>query len=250
MTGPRDHHLGRGHPPLPPTRSRAWLDDPSTFIDDTQRNPSQPQLPPAPPGSAGGAGLVKNKADPQPGDPAPAANRPAGHIAGDLLSRQQSSVLAGRRCCAFPIRRQATMDRPTLIGPEALHRPAAETPGVDRREAFADDHVWAGRSRTEAGTWSGWHVHPGHDTYVFQTEAAFDWSSAPAAPRASRADRATSCSSPRAWSTGRGIPAPKRTKPSSFEWARAKSWSTSTAPDRPAPPVGAVCSSCLSCYSR
>ena len=62
------------------------------------------------------------------------------------------------------------MDRPTLIRPDAFHRPAAETPGVDRREAFADDHVWAGRSRTEAGTWSGWHVHPGHDTYVFQTE--------------------------------------------------------------------------------
>jgi quercetin dioxygenase-like cupin family protein len=62
------------------------------------------------------------------------------------------------------------MDRPTLIGPDAFHRPAAETPGVDRREAFADDHVWAGRSRTEGGTWSGWHVHPGHDTYVFQTE--------------------------------------------------------------------------------
>src|SRR5215207_1824458 len=74
------------------------------------------------------------------------------------------------RCCALPIGRQATMDRPILIGPEALHRPAAETPGVDRREAFADDHVWAGRSRTDAGTWSCWHVHPGHDTYVFQTE--------------------------------------------------------------------------------
>jgi uncharacterized RmlC-like cupin family protein len=62
------------------------------------------------------------------------------------------------------------MDRPTLIGPDALHRPAAETPGVDRREAFADDHIWAGRSRTEGGAWSGWHVHPGHDTYVFQTQ--------------------------------------------------------------------------------
>ncbi|MFL6270303.1 MAG: cupin, partial [Actinomycetes bacterium] len=37
-------------------------------------------------------------------------------------------------------------------------------------EAFADNHVWAGRSRTEAGAWSGWHVHPGHDTHVFQTE--------------------------------------------------------------------------------
>jgi uncharacterized RmlC-like cupin family protein len=62
------------------------------------------------------------------------------------------------------------MDRPTLIGSDAFHRPAAETPGVDRREAFADDRVWAGRSRTDAGTWSGWHVHPGHDTYVFQTK--------------------------------------------------------------------------------
>ncbi|MFL6266568.1 MAG: cupin domain-containing protein [Actinomycetes bacterium] len=62
------------------------------------------------------------------------------------------------------------MDRPTLIGPDAFRRPAAETPGVDRRGAFADNHVWAGRSRTEAGAWSGWHVHPGHDTYVFQTQ--------------------------------------------------------------------------------
>ena len=50
------------------------------------------------------------------------------------------------------------MDRPILIGPDGFHRPAAETPGVDRREAFADDHVWAGRSRTGAGT------------YVFQTQ--------------------------------------------------------------------------------
>jgi hypothetical protein len=31
------------------------------------------------------------------------------------------------------------MDRPILIGPNALHRSAAATPGVDRREAFADD---------------------------------------------------------------------------------------------------------------
>jgi hypothetical protein len=40
------------------------------------------------------------------------------------------------------------MDRPILIGPDAVHRPAAETPGVDRREAFADDHVWAGPNRS------------------------------------------------------------------------------------------------------
>jgi hypothetical protein len=36
---------------------------------------------------------------------------------------------------------RGTMDRPTLIGPDAFRRPAAETPGVDRREAFADNHV-------------------------------------------------------------------------------------------------------------
>src|SRR5215217_1114809 len=126
------------------------------------------------------------------------------------------------------------MDRPTLIGPEAFHRPAAETPGVDRREAFADDHVWAGRSRTEAGVWSGWHVHPGHDTYVFQTEGRLRLEFGPGALRASRVGQATSSSSPRAWSTARGIPAPNPTKRSSFEWARAKSSSTSTAPDWPA----------------
>jgi mannose-6-phosphate isomerase-like protein (cupin superfamily) len=74
------------------------------------------------------------------------------------------------RCCAVLIERRGHNDRPTLIGPDAFHRPAAETPGVDRREAFAEDHVWAGRARTDGGTWSGWHVHPGHDTYVFQTQ--------------------------------------------------------------------------------
>src|SRR4029453_48275 len=40
MTGPRDHHLVRGHYHLPATRSRPCLDDHPAFIDDTQRNPS------------------------------------------------------------------------------------------------------------------------------------------------------------------------------------------------------------------
>jgi hypothetical protein len=50
---------------------------------------------------------------------------------------------------------------------------------VDRREAFADDHVGAGRSRTEAGVWSGWHVRPGYDTYVSQTEGRLRLESGP-----------------------------------------------------------------------
>jgi uncharacterized RmlC-like cupin family protein len=67
----------------------------------------------------------------------------------------------GRQGCNGPTH----PDRTGCLSPSCCR-----DPGVDRREAFADDHVWAGRSRTEAGTWSGWHVHPGHDTYVFQTE--------------------------------------------------------------------------------
>ena len=38
MTGPRDHPLVRGHHTCQPIRSRPCLDDPSAFIDDTQRN--------------------------------------------------------------------------------------------------------------------------------------------------------------------------------------------------------------------
>src|SRR4029450_6514930 len=92
----------------------------------------------------------------------PSSRRPA----------QPTAIERSRRptLLRIPDPKAGHMDRPILIGPEALHRPAAETPGVDRREAFADDHVWAGRSRTEAGTWAGGGGHPGHDTYVFQTE--------------------------------------------------------------------------------
>ena len=57
------------------------------------------------------------------------------------------------------------------VGPFVEHSPTASALNLQLYiEAFADDHVWAGRSRTEGGTWSGWHVHQGHDTYVFQTE--------------------------------------------------------------------------------
>jgi uncharacterized RmlC-like cupin family protein len=45
--------------------------------------------------------------------------------------------------------------------------PAQATPGMDRQEAFADDHVWVGRVHTEPMQWSGWHTHPGHDTFVY-----------------------------------------------------------------------------------
>jgi uncharacterized RmlC-like cupin family protein len=45
--------------------------------------------------------------------------------------------------------------------------PAATTPGMDRREAFAENGVWAGTLRTSAGVLTGWHTHPGPDTYLY-----------------------------------------------------------------------------------
>lgn len=46
--------------------------------------------------------------------------------------------------------------------------PPAEplTPGMDRRQAFHDDVAWVGTVRTEAGVLTGWHSHPGYDTYI------------------------------------------------------------------------------------
>jgi uncharacterized RmlC-like cupin family protein len=43
----------------------------------------------------------------------------------------------------------------------------AATPGMHRQEAFADGGAWAGTVRTEEGVLTGWHIHPGWDTYVY-----------------------------------------------------------------------------------
>ena len=61
------------------------------------------------------------------------------------------------------------MNEPQARTPEELTVPALTTPGISRREAFADQHVWVGTLETEPHTWSDWHVHPGHDTYGYVT---------------------------------------------------------------------------------
>ncbi len=61
------------------------------------------------------------------------------------------------------------MTEPRSRAPEELTIPALTTPGIDRREAFADEHVWVGTIATEPHTWSDWHVHPAHDTYGYVT---------------------------------------------------------------------------------
>ena len=71
---------------------------------------------------------------------------------------------------APPTERRATIRTPQSRTPEELAVPALTTPGIDRREAFADDRIWIGTIRTDPETWSDWHVHPGHDTYGFVTE--------------------------------------------------------------------------------
>jgi uncharacterized RmlC-like cupin family protein len=59
------------------------------------------------------------------------------------------------------------MRRVQVVRSDALRSAAATTTGMDRREAFDHDGVWAGTVRTDAGVVTGWHVHPGHDTYVY-----------------------------------------------------------------------------------
>ena len=59
------------------------------------------------------------------------------------------------------------MSRVRVIRAAELRVPDVTTPGMDRREAFADPDAWAGTVRTEAGGMTGWHVHAGHDTYIY-----------------------------------------------------------------------------------
>ena len=65
------------------------------------------------------------------------------------------------------------MDRPILVSRDELDDSAQQTPGVHRATAFLDDHVWVGRVRNTPRQESGWHVHPGHDTYAYSIEGQF-----------------------------------------------------------------------------
>jgi uncharacterized RmlC-like cupin family protein len=65
------------------------------------------------------------------------------------------------------------MDRPILVTGDRLATVEQATPGVDRAVAFADEHVWVGRVRNMPRQESGWHVHPGHDTYAYAIHGRF-----------------------------------------------------------------------------
>lgn len=65
------------------------------------------------------------------------------------------------------------MDKPILVRKDELRAVGTPTPGVTRYEAFVDDTVWVGRIENEPHQASGWHVHPGHDTYAHVVEGLF-----------------------------------------------------------------------------
>ena len=44
---------------------------------------------------------------------------------------------------------------------------AAQTPGMRREQAIADDHSWVGAFTAAAGTVSGWHHHGEYDSYIY-----------------------------------------------------------------------------------
>ena len=60
-----------------------------------------------------------------------------------------------------------------VVTRDELRRPATATPGVVRLEAFADEHVWVGHVENAPHRASGWHVHPGHDTYAYCIRGRF-----------------------------------------------------------------------------
>jgi uncharacterized RmlC-like cupin family protein len=59
------------------------------------------------------------------------------------------------------------MAGPTVVRAADQRIPNVTTPGMDRREAFDHDGVWAGTVRTSEGVITGWHVHAGHDSYIY-----------------------------------------------------------------------------------
>jgi uncharacterized RmlC-like cupin family protein len=57
-------------------------------------------------------------------------------------------------------------DRIVVVTPEQ-RTPGPPTPGMDRQQAIATEHVWAGFARTEPGIVSGWHHHGEHETTIY-----------------------------------------------------------------------------------
>jgi uncharacterized RmlC-like cupin family protein len=60
----------------------------------------------------------------------------------------------------------AEQEQIVVVTPD--HRkPGPSTPGMERQEAVATDHMWSGVARTEAGMVSGWHHHGEYESTIY-----------------------------------------------------------------------------------
>ena len=61
--------------------------------------------------------------------------------------------------------------------------PAQQTPGIRRRQAFAEADRWVGYVETQPGEWSGWHHHGETDTYLYVLAGGLEFEFGPAGER-------------------------------------------------------------------
>jgi hypothetical protein len=88
--------------------------------------------------------------------------------------------------------------RPHVVTPAGLaRRPAEQSAGMARLEAFRADDRWVGIVRSEPRGWSGWHHHGETETYFYVSRTRRRMPS-------SASGRASSATSRRVSSTGSG----------------------------------------------
>ena len=84
------------------------------------------------------------------------------------------------------------------------------TPGMVREQAIVVDGLWAGLVRTEARMVSGWHHHGDYDTSIYVVHGSMRMESGPGGSQVIEAGPGDFLFVPKARSTGRAIPGPRR----------------------------------------
>jgi uncharacterized RmlC-like cupin family protein len=60
----------------------------------------------------------------------------------------------------------AEQDEILVVSPSD-RTPGPSTPGMDRQQAVATEHMWSGVACTQAGMVSGWHHHGEYETMIY-----------------------------------------------------------------------------------
>jgi uncharacterized RmlC-like cupin family protein len=72
----------------------------------------------------------------------------------------------------------AEQDELLVVSPSD-RKPGPSTPGMDRQQAVATEHMWSGVARTQAGMVSGWHHHGEYETTIYVLTGALLMESGP-----------------------------------------------------------------------